>query len=180
VTYTIDIDNLNIPKSNDKSFKVYIDKMMNHAIDLLILGTNKGIVAYKLNDNNFPDVTLSLRLTEMNDYTKLVIFEVGKSHLISKLYSEGSTDKSIYEFNSETSIKDVSTNQAHVVRYKRVKLDFSSDENYMSVMDTIQNSFSIYSVTISETVKYSFTVIKSGNCIDIQWCPYENMRNTTP
>jgi hypothetical protein len=162
-------------KSGDKSFKIYIGKLMNHAIDLLILGTNKGIIAYRLNDNHLPDVTSSIRLTELNDYSKFVTFEMGKSCLISKLYNESINDKTTYELKTETLIKGVFSSQSIVVKYKRVKLDFSFDENYLSVIDSIQNNFSIYSVTISETVKYSFSVIKSGNCIDLQWCPYENI-----
>jgi hypothetical protein len=148
--------------------------MLNHFVDLLVLGTNKGVIVYKLANNIQPDVIPSMRLTELNDYTKFVTFEMNKTNLISQIYQDNA-EKGIYEYKSEYLIKDVFLSQTGIVKLKRIKLEFSYDENYMSVVDSIANNFTIYSVNISEAVKYSFSSIRTGNAIDLQWCPYESI-----
>jgi len=81
ITHTIDLDFLNIPKISDNSFKIYTGKIINNTQDYLALGTNKGVVILKYNQDIRPNLVSCNKLIELND-SVLYFYKIENNSLI--------------------------------------------------------------------------------------------------
>ena len=81
ITHTTDLDFLNLPKISDNSFKLYTGKIVNHTQDYLVLGTNKGVVILKYNQEIRPNLVSCNKLIALTD-SMLYFYKVENNSLI--------------------------------------------------------------------------------------------------
>jgi hypothetical protein len=182
ISYSFDLDQQSLPRVIDKSFKIYISKLLNHTDDYLILGTNKGVVILRFNTLSKPDITPVNELIDLNS-GKLFFYEIKgrSSKLIEKAFE-------IEDINTaKVSLSHKSLNKLLISQtfdnksltsssFSRYRIKFSHDGLYMSTVDVLNNIYTIYQLFINEELRYSCKAIKFGKCTgELEWCPYDNI-----
>jgi len=179
IFYTFDLDFSGLPKFNDKPFKIYIAKTLNNSTDYIVLGTNKGVVILKYNDFYKPDIILSNKLIELNDSEKLFAYMTSSGNNIYELSmnfpfrNSNSKEKKDIQPKFTSFIPSIFDGKFDTLA-KKIKIEFSFDGNFMSIVNFFNQSYIIYSMQLSDELKYVPNVLKSGKGIDIVWCNYDN------
>ena len=57
---------------------------------------------------------------------------------------------------------------------KKIKILFSFDGIFMSVVNLFNQSYVIYNLELNENLKFSPNAVKIGKGIDVVWCAYDN------
>jgi hypothetical protein len=179
IIYTFDLETQNLPKVNEKPFKIYTAKTLNNSTDYIIMGTNKGIVILKYNEYYKPDIIENKKLIDLNNNEKLFAYMTSSGNNIYELNinlpykTERVKDKKdlLPKFTSlipmifDSKLDNLS---------KKIKIQFSFDGVFMSIVNLFSQSYAIYNLDLNENLKFSPNTIKIGKGIDVVWCKYDN------
>ena len=94
ISFSIDLENLNLPKISEDTFKIYIVKMLNSTQDYLILGTNKGVIILNYNAQIRPNLISCNKLIELGD-SSLYFYKVDNNSLIQIQNSQQLQDNKV-------------------------------------------------------------------------------------
>ena len=178
ISSNFDLETQNINKGADnKQYKIYTAKLLNHAVDFMILGTNKGVVILKFNTLTKPDITSCNLLNSINE-NLLYFYSINNGTVLSehRQHIKKNMEK-LPELKTKTLINQVFDNKSLVANsLNKYKISFSYDGIYMSTVDMVNNLFTIYYLNISEDLNYNCKAIKYGKCAgELEWCPYDNI-----
>lgn len=81
ISHYFDLEQLNLPKITDSSFKIYTGKIVNHTEDYIVLGTNKGVLIIQYNNQIKPNLVACNKLIELNDFN-LFFYKIENYSLI--------------------------------------------------------------------------------------------------
>ncbi len=179
IFFTYDLEYTGLPKFNEKPFKIYFAKTLNNSKDYIVLGTNKGVVILKYNDFYKPDIILSNKLIELNDAEKLFAYMTSNGNNIYELSMNLPFRKSNNKEKKDlqpkfTSLLPIIFDGKIDILAKKIKIEFSFDGNFMSIINFFNQSYIVYSMQLSDELKFVPSIIKSGKGIDIVWCNYDN------
>lgn len=174
VRYSFDLENHIFQKLNDKPIKILIAIFLLNTTDYLILGTNKGVVITKLDNSNPTAIVPSNKLIEINE-TKYFFYSLFNNSLIEDMYIEkdANSKQSHTRITSliNSSVFDIPKNQKGVM-YHRFKINFSFNSEYLSCLDSFNETYSIFKVEINESLHHLFKNMKYGKGVQLEWCPY--------
>ena len=183
LSYSFDLDKFIIKKINDnKIIKINKAKILLNSNEFLILGTNKGIVIIKIDDSYFqPIVTLNISQIDLNEtYMKKIFFyEIFDNNLKEIIYTKNEKEKnSLIPFGKNKDFNIMKNifkynNQSKKNLEHRYEIKFSFDLKYLSCIDEINSVYTLFKIKRTES-ENSFDLIKSGNCVSFEWCPFSN------
>jgi len=178
ISSTFDLETQMLNKASDnKQFKIYTAKFLNHSLDNLILGTNKGVIILKFNILTKPEITPSNLLYSIND-NLLYLYSIQNGNILEEhqLVILNNMEK-LPDSKSKIIVNQVFDSKALVANtLNKYKINFSYDGMYMSTVDIINNIYTIFHLQINEELRYNCKSIKSGKCTgEIEWCPYDNI-----
>ena len=179
VFFTFDLENQGLPKGNEKPFKIYTAKTLNNSTDYIVMGTNKGIIILKYNEYYKPDIVENKKLIELNNHEKLFAYMTSSGNNIYELNinlpykTDKSKEKKDLQPKFNILIPMIFDAKLDSLA-KKIKIQFSFDGVFMSIVNLFNQSYVIYSLDLNEDLKFVPTALKSGIGIDVVWCKYDN------
>lgn len=151
---------------------------MNNSTDYIVLGTNKGVVILKYNDFYKPDIILCNKLIELNDSEKLFAYMTSSGNNLYELamnlpFRGAAKEKKDLQPKFSSLIPSIFDGKIDTLS-KKIKVEFSFDGNFMSIVNYFNQTYMIYSMQLSDELKFIPSVLKIGKGIDVVWCNYDN------
>ena len=151
---------------------------MNNSTDYIVLGTNKGVVILKYNDFYKPDIILCNKLIELNDSEKLFAYMTSSGNNLYELamnlpFRSSSKEKKDLQPKFTNLLPAVFDGKINTIS-KKIKVEFSFDGNFMSIVNYFNQTYSIYSMQLNDELRFIPNIVKSGKGIDVVWCNYDN------